>query len=97
MVRFGWFLFAGCLLLPVAAWAQADTGNIAGVVRDASGAVIPGVTVEVASPALIEKIRTAVTDDQGRNVQRAPLGRGWHHRSHQNSVQHRGDHFGFRR
>src|SRR5438132_1125705 len=65
MVRFGWFLFAGCLLLPAAAWAQADTGNIAGVVRDASGAVIPGVTVEVASPALIEKVRSATTDSQG--------------------------------
>jgi hypothetical protein len=38
---------------------------IAGVVRDASGAVLPGVTVEAASPALIEGTRTAVTDDAG--------------------------------
>ena len=37
----------------------------AGVVRDASGGVLPGVTVEVASPVLIEKVRTTVTDGQG--------------------------------
>ena len=35
-------------------------------VRDESGGVLPGVTVEAASPAIIEKVRTAVTDDQGR-------------------------------
>lgn len=39
---------------------------ISGVVRDTSGAVIPGVSVEAASPVLIEKVRTAVTNDQGR-------------------------------
>jgi hypothetical protein len=54
------------LLLPAAAWAQtAVRGTIAGVVRDSSGAVLPGVSVEAASPALIEKIRVVVTDDQG--------------------------------
>ena len=53
------------LFLPATVWAQAETGNIAGVVRDASGAVLPGVTVEAASPALIEKVRTVVTDGQG--------------------------------
>src|SRR6266550_7383598 len=41
------------------------TGSIAGVVKDASGGVLPGVTVEASSPALIEKSRSAVTDDQG--------------------------------
>ncbi len=41
------------------------TGSIAGVVRDTTGAVLPGVTVEAASPALIEKVRTVVTDQQG--------------------------------
>src|SRR5882672_559408 len=57
---------SGCLVfLPATAWAQAETGNIAGVVRDTSGAVMPGVTVEAASPALIEKVRSVVTDDQG--------------------------------
>ena len=53
------------LLLPALAWAQAESGSIAGVVRDASGAVLPGVTVEAASPALIEKVRSVVTDGQG--------------------------------
>src|SRR5207245_5364123 len=57
---------SGCLLfLPAAAWAQAETGTIAGVVRDSSGALIPGVTVEATSPALIEKVRSATTDSQG--------------------------------
>ena len=61
------FVSIGCvlLLLPVAAWAQASSGAISGVVRDASGGVLPGVTVEASSPALIEKVRTAVTDSQG--------------------------------
>ena len=55
-----------CVLsLPALASAQAETGNIAGVVRDTSGAVLPGVTVEAASPALIEKVRVVVTDSQG--------------------------------
>ena len=39
---------------------------LTGTVRDASGAVLPGVTVEAASPALIEKTRTAVTDGTGQ-------------------------------
>src|SRR5688500_5474716 len=58
---------AGSLVLMAAtASAQvADAASIAGVVRDASGAVLPGVTVEAASPALIDKVRTVVTDGQG--------------------------------
>ena len=48
------------------ALAQGQLGSIAGVVRDTSGAVLPGVTVEAASPALIEKVRTVVTDGQGQ-------------------------------
>jgi len=45
---------------------QAQTlGTLAGSVKDASGAVLPGVTVEAASPALIEKTRSAVTDGTG--------------------------------
>jgi len=56
----------GCLMfLPATLWAQAETGAIAGAVRDASGAVMPGVTVEAASAALIEKVRSVVTDNQG--------------------------------
>src|SRR5262245_22390568 len=54
------------VLMPGLASAQsAATGAIAGVVRDTTGAVLPGVTVEAASPALIEKVRTVTTDDQG--------------------------------
>src|SRR5438094_9215495 len=56
---------SGCLIfLPATAWAQAETGNIAGVVRDTTGAVMPGVTVEAASPALIERVRSVTTDSQ---------------------------------
>src|SRR5687767_12080139 len=51
------------LLLPAAAYAQAA---ITGVVKDASGAVLPGVTVEAASSVLIEKTRSVVTDDTGQ-------------------------------
>src|SRR5438445_2566572 len=50
------------VLLPVAASAQS---SITGVVRDSSGGVLPGVTVEAASPALIEKSKSAVTDANG--------------------------------
>jgi len=56
-------LVAVFLLLPVFAHAQA---TVAGTVRDSSGAVLPGVTVEAASPVLIEKVRTAVTDNSGQ-------------------------------
>jgi hypothetical protein len=54
------------LLLSAHAAAQTGTGGIAGVVRDATGAVLPGVTVEASSPALIEKTRTVVTDGSGQ-------------------------------
>jgi hypothetical protein len=53
--------FIACI--PALALAQA---SIAGVARDASGAVLPGVTVEAASPALIERVRTVVTDGAGQ-------------------------------
>jgi hypothetical protein len=52
----------------VALWpgaGAAQTSSIAGIVKDASGGVLPGVTVEVSSPALIEKVRAAVTDGAG--------------------------------
>src|SRR2546427_10261510 len=54
------------LLSPAASAQQATASGIAGVVRDASGGVLPGVTVEASSPALIEKVRTVVTDGEGR-------------------------------
>src|SRR5687767_10648648 len=52
------------VVMPLAAGAQ-TLGTIAGSAKDASGAVLPGVSVEVSSPALIEKVRTSVTDSQG--------------------------------
>jgi hypothetical protein len=55
-----WVCFA---LVPTAAVAQAV---IAGTVRDTSGAILPGVTVEASSPALIEKVRAAVSDGTGQ-------------------------------
>ncbi len=55
-------LVAVTTLLPATAFAQA---SIAGSAKDASGATLPGVTVEASSPALIEKVRTTVTDDRG--------------------------------
>lgn len=61
-VRFS-LLVCALLLVPAMAYAQA---SIAGIVRDSSGAVLPGVTIEAASPALIEKVRTAVTDGTGQ-------------------------------
>jgi hypothetical protein len=49
-----------------AAPSLASAQSLAGTVRDTSGAVLPGVTVEASSPALIEKVRTAVTDGNGQ-------------------------------
>ena len=62
-------LFKGILVVislvvvPSAAFAQA---SIVGTARDASGAVLPGVTVEASSPALIEKTRSVVTNGVGQ-------------------------------
>jgi hypothetical protein len=53
------------LTVPCVSAAQV-LGTVAGTVTDASGGVLPGVTVEAASPALIEKVRTAVTDGSGQ-------------------------------
>jgi hypothetical protein len=64
VIRLGCALLLAALV-PASAWAQGQTGTIAGSVKDATGAVLPGVTVEVASPALIEKVRSAVTDGEG--------------------------------
>ena len=57
------FALVAVLLLPATVFAQA---SLTGTVRDASGGVLPGVTVEAASPALIEKVRAAVTDGSGQ-------------------------------
>jgi hypothetical protein len=60
-------MLAVVMLLPSVVRAQsATTGAIAGEVRDLTGLPLPGVTVEAASPALIEKVRTVVTGAAGR-------------------------------
>ena len=56
-------LFLWLAAVPASAFAQA---TLAGVVKDSSGAVLPGVTVEASSSALIEKSRSAVTDGTGQ-------------------------------
>src|SRR6266853_90812 len=63
MLRAGCFAAGLLVLVPALASAQA---TITGIVKDSSGAVLPGVTVEVASPVLIEKVRTATTDGGGQ-------------------------------
>src|SRR5580692_4301922 len=62
-----WRLMASASVMIVfPALGLAQFGSIAGVVRDSSGAVVPNVTVEAASPVLIEKSRTAVSDGSGQ-------------------------------
>jgi hypothetical protein len=53
------------LAIPCAAFAQ-QTASIVGTAKDASGAVLPGVTVEASSPVLIEKTRTVITGGTGQ-------------------------------
>jgi hypothetical protein len=63
MRRLSVVFFLLTLLLPTVAHAQA---TLAGVVRDSSDAVLPGVTIEATSPVLIQKVRSAVTDGSGQ-------------------------------
>jgi len=64
-------ILAAVVLLPTLADAQ----SLAGIVRDASGAVLPGVTVEATSPTLLEKVRTGVTDGTGQyRIENLPPG-----------------------
>ena len=53
------------LVLPATVYGQAAQSALAGVVKDATGGVLPGVTVEAASPALIERVRAVTTDSSG--------------------------------
>ena len=63
------------LAIATATFAQQTNGGIAGIARDTSGAVLPGVTVEASSPVLIERVRTATTDGEGRyNIVDLPPG-----------------------
>jgi hypothetical protein len=59
-------VLAALILLPARVFAQPIGASIAGTVRDTSGAVLPGVTVEASSPALIERVRSAATDGTGQ-------------------------------
>jgi hypothetical protein len=63
--RVGVAALMGLLVLPGVAAAQRGVGQIEGTVRDATGGVLPGVTVEVTSPVLIERVRTVITDEGG--------------------------------
>src|SRR5712691_1768681 len=56
-------ILMAAVLLPSLAFAQ---GTLTGTVRDQSGSILPGVTVEASSPALIEKVRTGVSDGAGQ-------------------------------
>src|SRR2546423_804658 len=56
----------GVLGLAASSALAQEEGSITGTAKDTSGAVLPGVTVEASSPALIEKVRTVVTDGTGQ-------------------------------
>ena len=61
---------------PADVYAQGATqASITGVIRDGSGAVLPGVAVEASSPALIERVRSGVSDGTGRYPNRQPAAR----------------------
>src|SRR5882672_8514707 len=66
MVRWVRCVVAVLALLGLPAIVSAQNAGIAGVARDSSGAVLPGVTVEASSPALIERVRTTVSDESGQ-------------------------------
>src|SRR5436189_1667 len=57
---------AVCLFWMAASASAQGTAGISGTVKDATGAVLPGATVEASSPALIEKVRTVATDGAGQ-------------------------------
>jgi hypothetical protein len=64
--RIAFVAVAVCTLLTLLPSTTTAQSVIAGVVKDATGAVLPGVTVEASSPALIEKARTVITDEAGQ-------------------------------
>ena len=64
-VTLGLVVCCGFLLMAPGVRAQ-ERASIVGLVTDSTGALLPGVTVETSSPALIEQARTALTDNAGR-------------------------------
>ena len=85
LVRTLWLVLAGLVLLPATARAQSV---FTGTVKDSSGAVMPGVTVEAASPVLIEKVKSAVTDENGQVPHRRSSSRPLHDDVHAHRLQH---------
>src|SRR5215213_10446314 len=65
MGRVAVFACGALLVCGAHSFAQTLPTSIAGTVKDASGAVMPGVTIEAASNALIEKVRTVISDARG--------------------------------
>ena len=63
--RLASFGFAFAIICLAPAWVSAQSA-FSGIVKDTTGAILPGVTIEAASPVLIEKVRSTVSDDQGR-------------------------------
>jgi hypothetical protein len=67
MRRLVYLVGLGCVLAGIPATSSAQQrASIVGVVQDTTGAIMPGVTVEASSPALIEQVRAAITDSAGR-------------------------------
>src|SRR5881398_2113653 len=60
------FIVLACVLLASVSSAQQTLSGIAGAVKDSAGKPVAGVTVEAASPALIERVRSVVTDGEGQ-------------------------------
>ncbi len=65
-MRLGRFLLLTVVFLLASASSSFAQSAIAGVVKDATGAVLPGVTIEARSPVLIEQMRSVTTDDNGQ-------------------------------
>src|SRR3954463_15152740 len=55
-----------CVFFVSSAWAQQSLSGLSGVVRDTAGTPVAGATVEAASPALIERVRSVATDGSGQ-------------------------------
>jgi hypothetical protein len=61
-------VLAALMLFALTPGVVSAQATLSGIARDASGAVLPGVSVEAASPVLIEKVRTGITDGTGRYI-----------------------------
>ena len=66
MIRICCVVLVAMMVAAPAAAQDVNSGSLTGTVRDSSGGALPGVTVEASSPALIERAKSVVTDDEGR-------------------------------